>query len=63
MEALQFGEINELVKSARTRYSEVVSVAVAQVGSEVTAVPANVDAWRHLGAEITHLNTDGKKGE
>ena len=63
VEALQFGEINELVKSARTRYSEVVSVAVAQVGSEVTSLPANMDAWRHLGAEITHLNTDGKKGE
>jgi len=62
VEALQFGEINELVKAARTRYSEAVSVAVAQVSSEVTALPANVQAWRQLGAEVTHLNANGKKG-
>jgi len=60
--ALQFGEINELVKAARTRYSEAVSVAVTQVSSELSALPANVVAWRQLGAEITHLNADGKKG-
>jgi carbon-monoxide dehydrogenase iron sulfur subunit len=60
--ALQFGEINELVKAARTRYSEAVSVALVQVGSEITAVPANVDAWRRLGAEVTHLNSNGRKG-
>ncbi len=62
VEALQFGEINELVKAARTRYSEAVSVAMVQVSSEFTPLPANVDAWRHLGAEVTHLNTNGKKG-
>jgi carbon-monoxide dehydrogenase iron sulfur subunit len=60
--ALEFGEINELVKAARTRYSEVVSVAVGQVSPTVTALPANVDAWRHYGAVVTHLNANGKKG-
>jgi len=60
--ALEFGEVNELVKSARTRYSQAVSLAVAQVSSEITALPVNVDAWRRLGAAITHLNADGKKG-
>ncbi|MFZ5912492.1 MAG: 4Fe-4S dicluster domain-containing protein [Chloroflexota bacterium] len=61
--ALEFGDINELVKTARTRYSETVSVAIGEIKSEMLAIPANVDAWRSLGAAITHLNTDGKKGE
>jgi carbon-monoxide dehydrogenase iron sulfur subunit len=60
--ALEFGEINELAKSARTKYSEAVSVAIGQVGTTLTALPANVKAWRGYGAEVTHLNADGKKG-
>jgi carbon-monoxide dehydrogenase iron sulfur subunit len=60
--ALEFGEINELVKSARTRYSETVSIAVGQVGAQVAAIPANVEAWRNFGAAVTHLNSNGKKG-
>ncbi len=62
VEALQFGEINELVKASRTRYSEFVSVAVGQVSTQIEAVPANVTAWRDFGAAVTHLNTNGKKG-
>ncbi|RME90424.1 MAG: 4Fe-4S dicluster domain-containing protein [Anaerolineae bacterium] len=62
VEALQFGEINELVKASRTRYSEFVSVAVGQVSTQIEAVPANVTAWRGFGAAVTHLNTNGKKG-
>ncbi len=60
--ALEFGEINELVKAARTRYSEAVSVAVGQADLPVTSIPANIEAWRGYGAAVTHLNTDGKKG-
>jgi carbon-monoxide dehydrogenase iron sulfur subunit len=62
--ALEFGEINELAKSARTRYSEAVSVAIAEGVSfaAVTTAPANLDAWHRYGAEVTHLNTNGKKG-
>ncbi len=60
--ALEFGEINELVKSARTRYSELVSVAVGSIDTEIKAVPVNIDAWRGWGAAVTHLNTDGEKG-
>lgn len=62
VDALAFGEINELVKSARTRYSETVSVAVGSVDKEITAFPANVDAWRDWGAVVANLNADGKKG-
>lgn len=60
--ALVFGEINELVKSARTRYSETVSIAIGEIGSEITALPENVDAWRDWGTVVTNLNADGKKG-
>ncbi|HUH95853.1 MAG TPA: 4Fe-4S dicluster domain-containing protein [Anaerolineales bacterium] len=60
--ALEFGEINELVKAARSRYSEALSVAVGQVSPQVTALPANVEAWRGYGAAVSHLNANGKKG-
>jgi carbon-monoxide dehydrogenase iron sulfur subunit len=59
--ALEFGEINELVKSARTRYSQAVSLAVTQGMAEMPALPANVDAWRGWGAAVTNLNADGSK--
>jgi carbon-monoxide dehydrogenase iron sulfur subunit len=60
--ALQFGEINELLKAARTRYSELVSIASGQIGTGVEGLPANITAWRSWGAAVTSLNTDGKKG-
>jgi carbon-monoxide dehydrogenase iron sulfur subunit len=60
--ALQFGEINELVKAARTRYSETVSVAVGQIGSEMTALPETITNWRAWGAAVSGLNEDGRKG-
>lgn len=60
--ALEFGEINDLVKAARIRYSETVFKAAGQAGAEVPAVPANVEAWRGFGAAVTHLNSNGKKG-
>ena len=63
VEALEFGEVNELVKAARTRYSQTVSIAVGEIKSEILALPANVEAWRGFGAAVTHLNTDGKEGE
>jgi carbon-monoxide dehydrogenase iron sulfur subunit len=60
--ALEFGEINELAKAARTRYSETVSVAIGESLAQFTHLPANVEAWRGYGAAVTHLNTNGKKG-
>lgn len=59
--ALVFGEINELTKSARGHYSKTISAAIGQVDTTFTALPANVKAWRGYGAAITHLNTDGEK--
>lgn len=60
--ALEFGEINELVKSARTRYSEVVSVAIGQASPELESLPANLDAWHGWGKSVTQLNEAGQKG-
>lgn len=60
--ALEFGEINELVKAARTRYSEAVSVAVGQLPDEVKALPPAIETWRGWGAAVAHLNVSGEKG-
>jgi carbon-monoxide dehydrogenase iron sulfur subunit len=61
--ALEFGEINELAKAGRTRYSQAVSVATGEISSEMSTLPANLEDWRGYGAVITHLNANGKKGE
>jgi carbon-monoxide dehydrogenase iron sulfur subunit len=60
--ALEFGDINELTKAARARYSETVSAAMGQSGEKVSSIPANVETWRGFGAAVTHLNSNGKKG-
>lgn len=62
VKALEFGEINELAKAARTHYSETVSVAVGEIGIEAASIPASLEAWRGFGAAVTHLNTNGKRG-
>jgi hypothetical protein len=60
--ALEWGELNDLVKAARTRYSEAVSVAVGQISGELVVIPANVEAWHAYSAEVSHLNASGEKG-
>ncbi len=62
VKALEFGELNELVKAARTHLSETVSVAVREVGTQTSVIPGNVEAWRGFGAAVTHLNSNGKRG-
>ena len=60
--ALEYGEINELVKARRTEYSQMVLAAGGQALSEVTALPVAIETWRNWGASVSHLNADGKKG-
>jgi carbon-monoxide dehydrogenase iron sulfur subunit len=65
VEALEFGELNELVKAARERYSERLLQAVGQQGAPPQAVetmPFAISAYRAWGAAVTDLNADGKKG-
>lgn len=64
--ALVFGEINELVKESRVQYSQTVSQVMGQIATgaaieEMETVPANVAAWRGWGAAVSVLNADGKK--
>lgn len=61
--ALEFGEINELAKIARTRYSEVVSVAIGEVSEDLTPLPPQIEGWRTWGAQVSRVNADGRKGE
>lgn len=61
-QALVWGELNELVKTARTHYSEVVSAAVGQISAEMVAIPAIVKAWQAYGAVVSNLNANGEKG-
>jgi Fe-S-cluster-containing dehydrogenase component len=65
--ALEYGEINELIKSARAHYSEVMSVIVnrASFGLEAgtePAIPASLKALRRWGAMVSQLNANGEKG-
>jgi Fe-S-cluster-containing dehydrogenase component len=65
--ALEFGEVNELVKASRVQYSKTVSQVMSQIATgtpveEMDSVPANIAAWRGWGAAVSVLNANGKKG-
>lgn len=65
--ALEFGEINDLIKSARSRYSQTVTTAISDIATgeklrEAELIPANVEAWRGWGSAVSKLNANGKKG-
>jgi carbon-monoxide dehydrogenase iron sulfur subunit len=63
--ALQFGEINELVKAARTRYTERTLHAIGAEAEmvETLKLPIPIEIWRSWGSAVTKLNTNGgKKG-
>jgi anaerobic carbon-monoxide dehydrogenase iron sulfur subunit len=59
--ALEFGDLNELVKAARVRYSErtLHSVGPAQPPMETPPLPFSIEIWRGWGAAVSHLNADG----
>jgi carbon-monoxide dehydrogenase iron sulfur subunit len=54
--ALEFGEINELIKSASTRLAKLVSVAVGEIEPELPSLPANIEAWRAFGESLDQVN-------
>jgi carbon-monoxide dehydrogenase iron sulfur subunit len=62
--ALEFGELNELVKAARGRYSEQVLQATGQMGAPVMieTAPLSIQIWRGWGAAVSGINADGEKG-
>lgn len=55
--ALLFGEINELIKVARTHLAETVSVAVSQIQpAEGLGLPDNVEGWKAWGRDVARVN-------
>ncbi|MBW6463078.1 MAG: 4Fe-4S dicluster domain-containing protein [Bacillota bacterium] len=56
VDALLFGEINQLTKMASTKLARVVSVAAASASIETAAMPENLEAWRSWGRKISELN-------
>ena len=60
--ALLFGDINELVKTARTELAKAVSVGVGgtvkEIEAETVRLPANVEAWRAMGRTITQVGRE-----
>ncbi|MGB9723690.1 MAG: 4Fe-4S dicluster domain-containing protein [Chloroflexia bacterium] len=53
--ALEFGEINELIKKARTRLAASVSVAVGEIRPEAARIPTHVEAWRGWGETVSQM--------
>lgn len=54
--ALEFGELNELVKKARSSLSKAVSVAASQVQPELPKQPESFTAWRSWGEVVNQIN-------
>ncbi len=66
--ALEFGELNELVKAARGRYAgqvlQQVLPALGQVGApaQTESAPTSIQIWRGWGAAVSGLNAGTEKG-
>lgn len=56
VDALVFGEVNELVKQASTHLAEEVSVAVGEIKPQMTRLAAHVEAWREWGETVNQIN-------
>jgi carbon-monoxide dehydrogenase iron sulfur subunit len=57
--ALVFGDINELVKFARTKLAQSISVAAIEMEPESAQVPAHVQAWRSMGEAVSKVGVEG----
>jgi hypothetical protein len=57
-DALVFGDINELVKFARTKLAQSVSVAAIEMDTEAARVPAHVTAWRSMGKAVSTVGVE-----
>ena len=57
-DALVFGEINELVKLARTKLEQSVSVAAIEMEPESVRGPDHVVAWRSLGKAVSTVGVE-----
>lgn len=53
--ALQFGEVNELVREASARLARVVSIAVGAIPTEAPRLPESIEAWRAWGKQVAEI--------
>ena len=60
--ALELGEINELVKAARTATPRPSRWQSGRFAGKMTPIPANVEAWHAMGLSVSQLNANGEKG-
>ncbi len=56
--ALVFGDVNELVKTARTELAQTVSVAVGEIEPETVRIPVHMEAWRNLGQAVSQTGRE-----
>ena len=56
VDALVFGELNDLVKAARTHLAEEVSVAVGAIEPKTARLSAQVESWRNWGKKVDKIN-------
>lgn len=57
VDALVFGELNELVKEARTRLAQEVSVALGEIKPETTRFAPHIEAWHGWGEKVGKINS------
>lgn len=63
--ALEFGEVNVLMKAARQRYSEKVFSSLGLEGAPAAIeepTPISIEAWRQWGKSVDTLNLEHQKG-
>lgn len=58
VDALVFGELNELVKKARTQLAVRVSSGVGEIQAEQAGLPDHISAWRALGESISRAGKE-----
>ena len=56
VDALVFGELNELVKQASTHLAEEVSVAIGEIKPKMVRLATQIEAWRQWGEAINQIN-------
>ncbi len=54
--ALEFGDINELIKKARTKLAVLVSAAAGELRPEMLRLPMTYEAWQKWGAAVSEIN-------
>ncbi|MBN2123605.1 MAG: 4Fe-4S binding protein [Deltaproteobacteria bacterium] len=58
--ALVYGELNDMVKRARTQLAVKVSSAVGEIQAEQVGLPAHISAWRTLGESLSRAGKEVK---